>query len=140
MNKFPNRLLGAIVIAIMMGVVTACGGGGGSSETSSGDNAVVLEDFVGTWLITKEDTTSFWIFNQDGTFQKKRAGQPLNSPNHFVGTYSVNEGILQGEFTNPGVGDGEIQGTINENDVFLMDFIEFWHSPPKVVPCTGTRQ
>ncbi|MEX0596258.1 MAG: lipocalin family protein [Candidatus Paceibacterota bacterium] len=103
-------------------------------------NDALANNFIGTWLIEKEGTYSYFIFNENGTFTKKRAGESLNGITHFTGTYSVNDGFLSGDFTNPGVGRGEIEGEINAGGTFLMDFIEYWHSPRKVVPCVGERQ
>lgn len=100
----------------------------------------LLNPFEGIWIIEKEDTTSYWIFNENGTFTKKRAGESLNGSTHFSGTYSVRDGKISGDFTNPGVGRGEIEGSINSSDRFIMNFIEYWHSPRKVVPCVGVRQ
>ncbi len=103
-------------------------------------DAALENNFIGTWLIEKEGTYAYWIFKDDGTFTKKRAGESLNGTTHVVGTYSVNDGFITGDFTNPGVGRGEIEGEINSQGKFLMDFIEYWHSPRKVVPCVGVRQ
>ncbi|HMO17105.1 MAG TPA: hypothetical protein PKA63_00595 [Oligoflexia bacterium] len=132
----------------------SCGGGGGSgSDTNNPELAeedilseeeltedVSSNEFAGTWLIRKENTSSLWIFNDNGSFVKKRAGEPINGTTHFVGTYSVSNGIMSGNFTNPGVGRGEIKGTIAPDGRLLMDFIEYWHTPPKVVPTVGTRR
>ncbi len=155
-TKFTLRVF---ILALLMSFIFGCGGGGGDDDngnntnngdtdnvdnTDDADNTdnpdVAANNFAGTWLITKEDSVSFWIFNEDGTFIKKRSGEPVNGQNHFVGTYSVTDGFITGEFTNPGVGNGEIEGFINAEDTFLMDFIEYWHNPRKVVPCVGVRQ
>ncbi len=149
-TKWMVRVLAIAMMVITFGLVAGCGGsGGGDAADDVGgtidiDNSVdsdvaTAKDFAGVWLIRKENTTSYWIFNENGTFQKKRAGQPINSGNHFSGTFSVNEGLLSGSFTNPGVGRGDIKGLLDEDDTFLMDFIEYWHTPPKVVPCIGVR-
>jgi len=97
-------------------------------------------EFTGTWLVTKEDSTSFWTFSADGTFRKYRTGEPANGDVHFTGTYSVKDGRLSGQFTNTGVGNGEIKCTIDGDGMLLMEFIEFWHSPAKHVDCTGIRE
>jgi hypothetical protein len=142
--------IATVLMTISFVFMVGCGGGGGGEEDSiveiEEDNnevaipEVVPNKFAGTWLISKEDTVSFWIFNENGTFEKKRAGEPLTSPNHFVGTYLITNGQINGEFTNRGVGKGEIEGIIAPNGSFLMDFIEYWHTPPKVVPCIGVKQ
>jgi hypothetical protein len=140
MLKWSVRFLAPVLIIVALGFLTACGGSGGNDESADPGDIAFRDNFSGIWLITKEDTSSLWIFFEDGRFEKKRAGQPLNSTNHFSGTYSINEGFLSGSFTNPGVGDGEIEGTLSEDDLFIMNFIEYWHSPAKVVPCVGVRQ
>ena len=100
----------------------------------------LANQFIGTWLIQKEDTNSYWVFYENGTFTKKRAGESLGGTTHFTGTYSVTDGEISGDFMNPGVGTGEIEGYIDSQGRFIMDFIEYWHSPRKVVPCIGIRQ
>ena len=169
-RKWTSRTVAIALMAILVGFMTGCGGGGGGNDESDTVEEVVVDenaggevvvdeeegsevvvdeddgseakinDYAGVWLIKKEDTTSYWIFNEDGTFEKKRAGEGLDDANHFVGTYTVSGGQLQGEFTNPGVGTGAIEGVLTTDDKLLMDFIEYWHTPPKVVPCTGVRQ
>ena len=163
-TKWVTKICMLSMMAIMFTLTTGCGSSGSDDDnndqnvnesenvnvddnntdnTNDNDNDagddVAVNNFTGTWLITKEDTVSYWIFNENGTFIKKRAGEPLNGVTHFTGTYSVTDEFLTGDFTNPGVGEGEIQGIINGEGVFLMDFIEYWHSPRKVVPCTGVR-
>lgn len=96
--------------------------------------------FAGIWSIRKENTSSLWIFREDGTFLKKRAGQSVNGSNHFSGTYTNIGGEIRGSFINPGVGRGEIRGRVAPDGRFLMDFIEYWHTPTKVVPCVGIKQ
>jgi hypothetical protein len=125
--------LAIAMMALMIGCGGGSGGGGGDGGESGGG------DLAGTWLITKEGTAAYWIFKDDGTFQKNRADEPAGGAVHFVGTYSTSGSSFSGEFTNPGVGDGEIDGTVS-GDSLTMNFTEFWHSPPKVVPCTGVRQ
>jgi hypothetical protein len=96
--------------------------------------------FVGTWLVTKEGTPSYYVFNADGTFRKNLADEPVDGAVHFSGTYTVTSGSLHGKFRNPGVGTGEIEATINADDTMNLLFIEHWHTPYKRVPCTGVRQ
>ncbi len=148
-KQLTIHAVATILLAISFLFTVGCGGSGGDDETSIVENddvedeaieEVVKNDFAGTWLISKEDTFSYWIFDDNGTFQKKRADEPINSANHFVGTYLITDGQLVGQFTNPGVGNGKIEGIIAPDGSLLMDFIEFWHTPPKVVPCIGVRQ
>jgi len=119
------------MMAIFIGFGAGCEGDSG--DGGGGGN------LVGTWRIAKETTVSNWTFKEDGTFQKNRAGEPVGGSIHFAGTYSTRGSAFSGEFTNRGVGTGKIEGTVS-GDSLTMNFIEFWHSPPKVVPCTGVRQ
>ena len=41
-------------------------------------------------------------------------------------------------FVNPGTGEGEIVATL-AGATLNLDFVEFWHSPPKHIPYTGTK-
>jgi hypothetical protein len=169
-NKWSVKVLAIVVMAFLVTLSAGCGGGGGGSDSDDVESDVVAGDdgrepvavddadddadadaeaevddlagneFTGVWRIQKEDSSSLWIFNDDGTFIKKRADEPLDGATHFVGTYAVSEGELSGSFTNPGVGAGEIRGSITMDGTLLMDFIEYWHTPPKVVPTVGVRQ
>ena len=133
MASKKNWMLAA-VIAVLCMAGTGCeddGGGGGQN------------DFVGTWLVTKHDdspSTSYYVFDADGSFYKTRSGEGPNGAVHLSGTYSANGGTLSGDFTNPGIGSGEIKASINDGGTMEMDFIEHWHTPYKHVPCTGVRQ
>lgn len=112
---------------------TGCDIGGGGGDDGGGGSV------VGTWLISKEGVPAYWIFNEDGTFQKNRGGEPINGAVHFRGSYSSSGSSFSGSFTNPGIGKGEIEGKVS-GDSLTLDFIEYWHSPAKVVPCVGDRQ
>ena len=74
----------------------------------------------------KSDGTWFFSDNADGS-----------GPSATY-TYTVTDGKLVGSFTNPGVGDGQIEATVT-GDTLALTFIEFWHDPHKVVPYAGTR-
>jgi hypothetical protein len=132
MTKWIASGLAAAMLSLTGFVVTGCedsndGGGGGNA-------------FVGTWLVSKEATTSYYVFNADYSFVKYRADEPIGGAVHFVGTYTVTDGALSGDFTNRGTGTGKIECTIAADGRLVMDFIEYWHSPPKRVACTGVRQ
>ncbi|MDF3129588.1 lipocalin family protein [Kiritimatiellaeota bacterium B1221] len=136
--KWIKMFAAVSIFSLLTCLSTGCddgGGGGGGNAAVAADNA-----FVGTWLIQKEDTTSYWVFNSDGTFSKYRAGAPLGESLHFNGIYTITNGTLTGDFLNPGVGTGEIIATINENEVMQMQFIEHWHTPYKEVACIGFKQ
>ncbi|MBM4153819.1 MAG: hypothetical protein FJ221_02160 [Lentisphaerae bacterium] len=135
MTKWMNRGLALATMMIAACFMVGCDDGDGGGGGGGGTNA-----FVGTWLIQKEATEAYWVFFADGTFRKNLADQPLDGAVHFFGTYTVSGGTLNGSFTNPGIGDGAIECTIAANGTMVMDFIEYWHSPAKHVPCTGVRQ
>ena len=91
-KKLTARMFIACFIITLTSLVIGCGGSSSddsdnnTNNNSNNDNTnnqddntdVEANEFAGTWLIQKEDTTSFWIFNTDGTFEKKRAGEPIN--------------------------------------------------------------
>ncbi len=137
MKRAGLRVFG-LGIAVAMLAMTAWMGAGCDSGDGGGGGGSGGGDFVGVWEVTKLDTGSvgYYYFQEDGTFYKTR--EELDGPVHLSGTYTVSGGTLKGPFTNPGVGDGEIEATIS-NGVMTMDFVEFWHSPPKHVPCSGTK-
>lgn len=130
------RSFSFVVLGLLL-LSSGCDLDGSSSSSSSSSSR---NEFVGTWEITKEGIPAYWFFFEDGTFRKNRGNQPQNGAVHFTGTYRVNHGTLSGEFVNPGVGRGEIKATIASDGRMLMDFIEFWHTPTKVVPCIGVRR
>ena len=131
MKKWMKRGMTVAILALVSCFGTSCEDGGGGG----GDNA-----FVGTWLVTKEATASYYIFNADGSFVKYLADEPVGGAVHFVGSYTVTDGTLSGDFMNPGIGAGEIECTIAADGTLVMDFIEYWHTPPKHIACTGVRQ
>jgi hypothetical protein len=132
-KKFSRGFVMTMACVALLGTGCDSGGGGGGDGGGGGG------EVVGTWLITKEGIPAYWFFNEDGTFRKNRGGEPIGGALHFTGTYTANGSSFSGSFTNPGVGNGEIQGTVSGNSL-TMDFIEFWHTPTKVVPCVGDRQ
>ena len=56
----------------------------------------------------------------------------------MFGTYVVEGNVAAGPMVNPGTGEGEIVATLS-GATLNLDFVEFWHSPPKHVPYTGTK-
>ncbi len=56
----------------------------------------------------------------------------------MFGTYVVEGNRASGPMVNPGTGEGEIVATLS-GATLSLDFVEFWHSPPKHVPYTGTK-
>lgn len=123
------------VVFCLMGMGTGCelsdeesGGGGGG-------------DFEGVWALSAGDTVTSSVawyahFKSDGSFFISDNAD--GSAVRVTGTYSVSDGFLVGPFTNPGVGEGRVEATIN-GGVMNLDFIEYWHTPNKVVPYAGKK-
>lgn len=131
-NTFIGKLRRLGILAALLGIVAwvgvGCEGGGGDDKDA----------FVGVWKVTKNDSGSvgYYHFNSDGTFYKTR--ETIDGAVHFSGTYTVSGGTLTGQFTSPGVGEGEIVATIS-GGVMSLDFIEHWTNPWKHTACTGTK-
>jgi hypothetical protein len=133
MIKSMVRWMGmmACALAVIM-VSSGCeksgsGGGGGS-------------DFEGTWKIrdlTAPNPNEWYVtFLSDGTWFFST--QSDGSGSAGTSSYEVNDGLLVGPFHNPNAGDGRIECTISDGTLH-MNFIEYWHTPNKVVPYAGTK-
>jgi hypothetical protein len=124
----------AAVLAVAMWLGTGCEDNGGNGGGGGGNK------FVGSWEI--DDTTDpaynpwYVHFQADGTWYFSDFSDGTNPSGIF--TYTISGGMLVGPFTNPGVGDGRIEATVQGNTISI-NFIEYWHTPYKVVPYTGIR-
>lgn len=146
MERLVRAVAGGFGVLLVLAALTAGGmtgcGGSSSDEVAAPDDVPEISAFVGTWTLYegdaiqgspawyvhfKEDATFFISDNADGTRVR------------VSGTYSESGGALVGPFTNPGVGEGRVEATIT-NGVILLDFIEYWHTPNKVVPYAGTKR
>ena len=132
-----NWLCLGLVSAGLLLVNAGCEDGGGSSGGGGGS-------VVGTWAVKQGTTPSstdpdtFWVFYDNGTFTY--FNDSSLSSEHLSGTYTQDGSHFFGPFTNPGVGEGEIDGTVNDDgETFQMEFIEHWHSPYKHVDQAGIR-
>jgi len=97
----------------------------------SGGNSV-----VGTWGPADSDART--VFKADGTWDDYK--DAALTDRHYGGTYTQSGKSVIGKGTNPGVGDLEIDCTLSDDgNTMQMDFIEFWHDPPKHTPGTLTR-
>jgi hypothetical protein len=101
---------------------------------------VTPEFVVGSWVMTNaSNTIDFFLHIQaDNTLS---INDYPNNNEHLIGTWSISGGTFIGPFINlnlEGNNTGDLVGTI-VNGVFLLDFIEYWHDPPKHVPYTATR-
>lgn len=84
-------------------------------------------------------STTWWKFSDDGSFVMYDDAELQDR--HLSGTFQQSGATVTGAFTNPGVGTGDIEGTISaDGQSFAMTFIEHWHTPYKRVPLSGTRE
>jgi hypothetical protein len=94
---------------------------------------------VGRWETTGPEGGKFWwqfeaggacAMYDDSGFTRR----------HLAGTWNQSANSLKALFTNPGVGQGELRGTVApDGRTMKLDFIEYWHSPAKNVPYQGRR-
>ena len=123
------RLMGAAVLAAVA-VMFVSGCDNGSSKKSGGSSGGV-NSVVGSWSIGDSGGATIWTFNADGTFSSGAIG----------GKFSQDGDHVTGTFTNGSVGDGVIDATLSADGKSMqMDFIEYWHTPAKHNPLTGTKQ
>jgi hypothetical protein len=113
-------------------------GSSSSSSTSSSSSVVVTSGkIIGSWSLTNNEGHTWYVhFNSDGTY--KITDDAAGADNHVYGNYSFSNGSFSGSMNNPGVGTGEIKGTISETSITL-NFIEFWHIPHKTVVYNGSK-
>jgi hypothetical protein len=133
------RFFGVLALVSAAVLVGCEDDGGGSDSGGSSVNSV-----VGTWAVTEGTTpsaataTTWWEFRSDGTFTY--FNDAALTSEHLSGTYVQDGNRFFGPFVNPGVGNGDIDGTLSDDgQTFQMNFIEHWHSPSKVVPQAGAR-
>lgn len=139
----PSRLIALAALAFVL-----CGceddkdpawwQGGAPAPAASTDAAKpVSGSIVGTWKLSTSGAAPWFAhFASDGTW--KITDDQAGSKRRVYGTYSTSGSSFQGSMTNPGVGDGEINGTFTQSSM-SMDFIEHWHTPYKHVPYTGAK-
>jgi hypothetical protein len=139
MRALRTKTVGFAVLLILslaptMGL-TGCG------SSSSDNDSPDVNEFVGTWALydgnTIQGSIAWYVnFREDGTFNITMNADGTGQK--VYGTYTVTDGQLVGPFKNPGVGEGRVEATIT-NNVMHLDFIEYWHTPNKVMPFTGTK-
>jgi hypothetical protein len=120
----------ALISIAALSLGTGCEGG--SSGGGGGGNAKA----VGTWSLTNAGHTWYILFAEDGTW--KISNTPDGSRQRVFGTYTVSGNSVRGPMTNPGTGTGEIKATI-DGDFIVLDFIEHWHTPYKVIRYSGNK-
>ncbi len=133
----------SIVVASAAILFSACEGDDDSSIFADGDNSFSVstsvnnKGIVGKWVLSTSGQSPWYIhFNSDGTWRitDDSAGTALR----VYGNYSTSGDLFSGNMTNPGVGTGEIKGSISGSAITL-DFIEHWHTPYKHVPYSGSK-
>jgi hypothetical protein len=131
-----KQLRSMTYVALMLLLVTS----GCIFDSSSSKNDA--DKFIGRWEIfdlTAGPNPSPWyvVFSNDGSwyFSTSPNGGPDGSG---MKTYFIDGDTLIGGFTNPNAGDGRIEAKVSGNEI-TIDFIEYWHTPHKVVPYAGTR-
>lgn len=102
----------------------------------SSSSKSVSGSIVGTWELSDGGTPWYAHFASDGTWKitDDKGGSKLR----VYGSYSTSGNSFKGSMLNPGVGDGEINGTIS-GKTMSMDFVEHWHTPYKHVAFTGPK-
>ena len=127
------RKLFGLVLLVLLLPLAFCGCGGDSGGGGGGGG-----DFVGTWALSQGGGTAWYIlFNENGSWVISDTAD--GSAVRVFGTYTVSGDTASGPMTNPGVGTGEIEATLTGDTTLSLDFVEFWHSPPKHVPYNGTK-
>lgn len=109
-----------------------------SDSSGSSSTTVANKTIVGTWKMVCSSDNSVWYchFNKDGSWNI--TNDVAGSIVRVYGTYSVTGNKYRGSMTNPGVGTGHIEGEFSEASI-TQDFVEYWHTPNKVVKYTGTK-
>jgi len=131
-----RKLLWMVLLALVLPLSLA--GCSGSDDGDDGDSAGGGNSrFVGTWALTQGAGVSWYlIFNSDGSWLISDTAD--GSARRVYGTYTVDGNTAAGPMVNPGTGEGEIVASL-DGDVLSLDFIEYWHTPYKHVPYTGTK-
>lgn len=106
-----------------------------SSRSSSNETST---DLVGSWRLVAADGSAWYAhFGGDGNW--KITDDAEGAARRVYGTYTCNGSSFAGPMVNPGVGEGKIEGTLDTSSTLSLDFIEYWHTPAKHVPYTGTK-
>ena len=126
-RTLPSVLRGLATAALLLPLAFAAScedghhGGGGSGS------------IAGTWKLTAisegESGYCFVHFEDDGSWR---------ITDDAKGDYSVSGNSFKGSMVNPGVGDGEIEGSVKDG-AMTFDFIEHWHTPYKHNVYSGVK-
>ena len=145
MKKF---LFIGLVVASVAAFVGCEGGGdsnsgphgtaGSSNSSSSSSSSVVTSGkILGSWTLTNNEGHTWYVhFKTDGTY--KITDDSAGTDDHVFGNYNFSNDSFTGTMNNPGVGTGEIKGTISGTSI-VLNFIEYWHTPHKTVVYKGSK-
>lgn len=108
-----------------------------SSSAAPATAAATSSELVGSWKLVSQDGASWYAhFASDGSW--KITDDAAGSALRVYGTYSCSGNRYSGPMVNPHVGEGKIEGAFADG-ALTMDFVEYWHTPAKHVPYTGTK-
>ena len=142
MRKAFHATVGGFAVLLVLSLALTMGlTGCGSSSSDESPVAPEASAFIGTWALYGGDTVqgspAFYAhFKEGGTFNITNNADGTGQ--RVYGTWTEADGMLVGPFTNPGTGTGRVEATIS-NGVMHLDFIEYWHTPYKVLPFTGSK-
>ena len=129
-----------MILLLPLALTWGCGNGGPDDDEDEGEDNVAGDNsaFVGTWALRDAAGALKWyiLFKADNSWLISDTAN--GSARRVYGTYVVEGNRAAGPMVNPGVGEGEIVATLAGGKLTL-DFVEFWHTPPKHVPYTGTK-
>ena len=139
-----RRPFWTIFLSLLIPLVLAgCGEGGPPDEDDGeGDETESVADgnsaFVGTWALRQGTGGVEWYILFKADYSWLISDTANGSAPRVYGTYVVEGNRAAGPMVNPGTGEGEIVATL-EGANLSLDFVEFWHTPPKHIPYNGTK-
>lgn len=136
MQNWCKRIgLVSLLAALAVFIGTGCENGSGDDGGDGG------RSHVGTWALYPGTAVlgtidSYIRFKGNGTYTISDNADGTGE--RVSGTWTRSGDAITGPFTNPGVGNGRIDCVLN-SDVLVMDFIEYWQTPHRLVPYAGTQ-
>ncbi|MBR6020953.1 MAG: hypothetical protein IK066_00880 [Kiritimatiellae bacterium] len=107
------------------------------SSASASSAAVSSSAIVGSWRLVSGDGAAWYAhFDENGNW--KITDDAEGTARRVYGTYTFDGTKFSGPMVNPHVGEGKIEGTLEDGSMTL-DFVEYWHTPAKHVPYSGTK-
>lgn len=126
------------------GEATTYDPGAGASkapEDGAGNSAAGKSAFAGVWALYEGSQikgSPYWYLHARDDRSFFIANHKDGSQVRVSGTYTESNGRLTGPFTNPGTGTGRIEARL-DGGLIRLEFIEYWHTPHKVIPFVGQR-